>query len=228
MNYKRILVFGAHPDDEQTMSGTIAKLADLGVEVYVAIFTDGCEGYPKPEWKDTIVEMRRREGEESDRVLGVKERYRFERPDMALVNDKQTLQETMALIRRVRPDAAFTHGPHDRNRDHIAVCEITLEALWQGGQPVCAELGEPWNTPHQFYYKGIADRPPDFIEDITGYAHKFLESRATQVSQHTLFGKDAEQFAAEIEKMKQENPSAEDRFWLTQRMPFRGFPDTHR
>ena len=63
MNYQRILVFGAHPDDEQTMAGTMAKMADMGVEVYVAIFTDGREGYPEPWMKDRIVEMRRAEGE---------------------------------------------------------------------------------------------------------------------------------------------------------------------
>ena len=84
MNYERILVFGAHPDDEQTMAGTMAKLTDLGVEVYVAIFTDGREGYPEPWMREKIVEMRRAEGEASDRVLGVKERYRFERPDTGL------------------------------------------------------------------------------------------------------------------------------------------------
>ena len=35
MDYERILVFGAHPDDELMMSGTMAKLAHQGVEVAV-------------------------------------------------------------------------------------------------------------------------------------------------------------------------------------------------
>jgi LmbE family N-acetylglucosaminyl deacetylase len=225
MNYKRILVFGAHPDDEQTMAGTMAKLADLGVEIYLAIFTDGREGYPEAWMKDNIIEMRRAEGEASDQVLGVKERYRFERPDTGLVNDTATFKETIQLIRRIRPDAVFNHGPHDRNRDHIATNAIVLEAVWQGGQPVCAELGEPWDTPHFFYYKGVADREPDLLYDITGYAHKHLESRATQKSQHTLFKKAEADFAAEIAQMKRDNPAAHDRFWLTGRTPLRDFPD---
>ncbi len=225
MNYERILVFGAHPDDEQTMAGTMAKMADLGVEVYVAIFTDGREGYPEPSMKGQIVAMRRAEGEASDRVLGVKERIRFERPDMGLVNDAETFKETIAVIRRIHPHAVFNHGPHDRNRDHLAASAIVLEATWQAGQPVCAELSEPWYTPHLFYYKGIADREPDLLYDITGYAHKPLESRATQTSQHTLFGKTAEEFAEEVARLKAENPAAHDRFWLTGRTPLGDFPD---
>jgi len=71
MDYERILVFGAHPDDEFTMAGTMAKLADAGVKVYVATMTNGNEGYPRPEWRDTIVEMRRAEAAEADKVLGV-------------------------------------------------------------------------------------------------------------------------------------------------------------
>jgi len=225
MNYERILVFGAHPDDEQTMAGTMAEMADRCVDVYVAIFTDGREGYPEPWMKDKIVEMRRAEGEASDRVLGVKERIRFDRPDTALVNDSETFKATIAVIRRIRPHAIFNHGPHDRNRDHTAASAIVLEATWQAGEPVCAELGEPWYTPHLFYYKGVADREPDLLHDITGYAHKYLEGRATQTSQHTLFGKTAEEFAEEVARIKAENPPAQDRFWLTGRTPLRGFPD---
>ena len=225
MNYERILVFGAHPDDEQTMAGTIAKLADMGVDVYVAIYTDGCEGYPRPEMKDEIVQMRRREGEASDQVLGVKERYRFERPDMGLVNDKETLKETIQLIRRVRPQAIFTHGPHDRNRDHIKTHDISLEAAWQGGEPVCAELGEPWETPHVLYYKRVTDRPPDIVYDITGYAHKYLESRATQKSQHTLFQRTEEEMLEEARQIRERNEPAHDTFWLTGRTHLIDLPD---
>ncbi len=225
MNYSRILVFGAHPDDEQTMANTMAKMADMGVEVYVAIMTDGSEGYPEPWMKDKIVEMRINEGEASDRVLGVKERIRLGRPDMGLVNDKQTFKEVMAVVRKVCPDAVFTHGPHDRNRDHCATHALTMEAVWQGGEPVSAELGKPWITPHLFYYKGINDREPDIVYDTTGYAHKFLESRATQVSQHTLFEMTMEDYERKIADIKAAHPQSSDHFWLTGKMPLRDFPD---
>ena len=59
MDYKRVLVFGAHPDDELTMAGAMGKMACTACDVTVAIYTDGCEGYPSPEMAETIVQTRR-------------------------------------------------------------------------------------------------------------------------------------------------------------------------
>jgi LmbE family N-acetylglucosaminyl deacetylase len=135
MNYRRVLVFGAHPDDELYMAAAMAKFVSLGVEVVVAMMTDGCEGYPSADMKDTIVALRRQEQEETDRLLGTR-RVHLARPDMGLVNDKQTLLDTIRIIREVRPDAIFTHGYEERLRDHLATHYISLEAAWQGGEPV--------------------------------------------------------------------------------------------
>ena len=84
MNYRSILVFGAHPDDETTMAGTMSKLAAEGCAVHIAIMTDGCEGYPRPGMTDEVVQMRRKEAEHCDKVLGIARRVWLGRPDMAL------------------------------------------------------------------------------------------------------------------------------------------------
>ena len=228
MNYRRVLVFGAHPDDEMTMAGTIRKLSDLGVEVHVCISTDGCEGYPYPEWKDRIVEMRRAEGEEADRVLGVHQRHHIGSPDMGLVNDKETLLKFLALVRKVRPDAAFTHGPDDRNRDHTNTSALSLEALWQGGEPVSREHGEPWRTRHIYFYKSVAGRPPQIAYDCTGYAHMGALARATQVSQHVLFGRTREEFEAEARRLQEAGGRHVEHFWITDRMALEDFPPVAR
>ena len=144
MNYERVLVFGAHPDDEITMAAAMGKMACMGCEVTVAIYTDGCEGYPSPDMADSIVAMRKVEQAECDKVLGLKRRIHFDRPDMALVNDKDTFLDTIEVIRDVKPDAIFTHGPFDNHRDHLNTHAISVEARWQAGQPVAARLGEPW------------------------------------------------------------------------------------
>lgn len=224
MNYRRVIVFGAHPDDEMTMAGTIRKLSDLGVEVHICISTNGCEGYPHPEWKDKIVEMRREEGEEADRVLGVHQRHHMGSPDMGLVNDKQTLLKFLALVREVRPDAAFTHGPDDRNRDHTNTSALSLEALWQGGEPVSRAHGEPWRTPHVYFYKSVAGRPPHIAYDCTGYAHMGALARATQVSQHVLFGRTREEFEAEARRLQEAGGRYVEHFWITDRMLLDDFP----
>ncbi len=231
MNYSTVLVFGAHPDDEITMAGTIAKLASMGVRVLVCTCTDGCEGYPRPEWRDKIVEMRRKESEECDKVLGIAHRYRLDRPDMALENNKENFKAIIEVIRDARPDAIFTHGPEDFHRDHRAVAELVLEAAWQAGEPVAAELGEPWVTPHVFYYKGIRSRLPDIIYDVSDFAHKRFEALATQVSQHTLFGKTREDFLAEAERVKKAAEAGTkytENFWLTDRCHLTDFPPVLR
>ena len=84
MDYERVMIFGAHPDDEILMAGTVAKMSDAGVHVVVVTCTDGCEGYPRPEMKDEVVQMRRKEAEHCDKVLGIARRVWLGRPDMAL------------------------------------------------------------------------------------------------------------------------------------------------
>ena len=99
MKYQRILVFAAHPDDEITMAGTMARAAAEGVRVAVVQMTDGSEGYPSPDMRAQIVELRRAEAEECNRVLGIARRVFLDRPDMGLVNDKETLKECIRVIR---------------------------------------------------------------------------------------------------------------------------------
>ena len=224
MSYQRIVVFGAHPDDELAMAPAIAKLADGGAEVFVVTMTNGSEGYPQPQWRDTIVATRRAEAAAADEVLGVTRRYLLDRDDMALADDKATLKECIRILRETRPQAVFTHGPHDRHRDHLATHTISVQAVWHAGEPVSAELGEPWSAPHLYYYKSCRLDLPSVVLDVTGYDHKLLEATATQVSQHTLFGRTQEDLLAEAERMRQARAPAEARFWLAPTMELPDFP----
>ncbi len=216
MDYERILVFGAHADDEFPMAGTMAKLAAQGVKVFVCTMTNGSEGYPKPEWRDKIVEMRRAEAAEADKVLGVTRRWILDVEDMGLALTKATLKECIRIVREARPHAVFTHGPHDRHGDHLATHTVSVQATWHAGEPVAAELGAPWRTPHVYYYKSCNLPLPTVVFDTTGYAHKAAEARATQVSQHTLFRRTKRQFLADAARIKRQRPAASERFWIVE------------
>jgi len=188
--YERILVFAAHPDDETSMGGTIARFAEKGTRVFVCQMTDGSEGYPKPEMRDKIVEMRRAEAEEADNALGIERRYRLDRPDMALLNDKETFKECIRIIREVKPDAIFTHGGSkaELHRDHKATYELSIEARWQAGNPVSAELGEPWRTPRVYCF-GRVDNPDCTIAiNVNDHIEKKIAAVRAQISQYTLWG----------------------------------------
>jgi LmbE family N-acetylglucosaminyl deacetylase len=228
VNYRRILVFGAHPDDEITMAPTMAKLAASGVEVHVCIMTDGSEGFPDPSWRDRIVAMRAAEMEECDRVVGVTRRFRLDRPDAGLVFDKQVFKDCIRVVREARPDAVFTHGPAGINPDHVATHQITVPAVWQAGEPVVADHGEPWLVRHLYYYKEVETSRratgPSVTFDVTGFDHFRHLANATQVSQHTLFGATREELEAGAQRIKEAGQPAAETFWLSERFRFVDFP----
>ncbi len=192
------------------------ELAEQGVGVYLLTMTNGNEGYPRPEWRDRIVEMRRGEAAEADKVLGVARRWILDVEDMALALTKATLKDCIRIVREVRPHAVFTHGPNDRHGDHLATHTVSVQATWHAGEPVAAELGAPWRTPHVYYYKSCTLPLPTVAFDITGYAHKAAEARATQVSQHTLFRRTKKQFLADAARIKRQRPAASERFWIVE------------
>lgn len=228
MDYRSILVFGAHPDDEIRMAGTMAKLAASGVQVHVAIMTDGSEGFPDPSWRDRIVAMRAAEMAECDQVLGIAKRFRLNYPDMGLVHGKQVFKDCIRAVREAKPDAVFTHGPAGINPDHTATWEITVPAVWQAGQPVAADLGEPWPVRHLYYYKEVSTSVrtvgPRVTFDVTGYDHFGLLANATQVSQHTLFRQTREGFEAEAARVKEAHRPATETFWMSERFQLVDFP----
>ena len=228
MNYRRVLVFGAHPDDEIKMAGTMAKLAASGVEVYVAIMTDGSEGFPDPTWRDRIVARRAAEMEECDRVVGITKRFRIDCPDMGLVQGKQVFKDCIRAVREAKPDAVFTHGPAGINPDHVATHQITVPATWQAGQPVAADLGEPWEVRHLYYHKEVETSVlavgPSVTFDVTGYDHYPLLANATQVSQHSLFGRTRAEFEAEAKRIKEAHRPVVETFWMSERFRLTDFP----
>jgi len=224
MRYDRVMVFGAHPDDELRMAAAIAKMSAGGTAVTVVICTDGCEGYPRLEMKDTIVATRAAESDEVQRVLGVQRYVNLGAPDMGLVNSKENLKAVIRAIREARPQALFTHGEKERHRDHIATHELSLEAAWHAGEPVSAELGPAWRTPHLYYYKNTALEGPVVELEVTDFAYVVPLAYATQVSQHTLFRHTREQYLAEAERIKASPPRTIERFILHPWTVLRAFP----
>jgi LmbE family N-acetylglucosaminyl deacetylase len=186
-DWRRVLVFGAHIDDEILgPGGTIARLSRAGSDVIVVTFTGGTQdtGYSRVDLKDKIADMRRAEAGAADAVLGIKERIFLGRPTQAVVNDKATYQECVRLIRHIKPDVIFSHWNEDKHRDHRAVSEITDEARWKAWDHVVADLGAPYYTPEFYYYELLELFPhPTILVDITDTFETKLEAMRTMTSQ---------------------------------------------
>jgi len=186
-NWKRVLVFGAHVDDEIIgPGGTIAVLGNQGAQVTVVTFTggDADTSYTRPELKGHIAHIRRDEASRIDEILGIRQRIFLGYPTQAVANDAGAYQRCVRLIRQVRPDVIFTHWYEDKHRDHRAVAEITDEARWKAAENVLADFGEPWYTPELYFYEVTELFPhPSILVDITSTLERKLAAMNAASSQ---------------------------------------------
>ncbi|MEJ5252266.1 MAG: PIG-L family deacetylase [Chthonomonadetes bacterium] len=187
-HWQRVLVFAAHPDDEIIgCGGTIARLTAAGRQVFVVTFCAGETGYSSPEERDTIAQRRLEEARECDRVLNITERVILGKPTQGVVNDRETYQQCVQLIRKYRPDVILTHWNEDKHRDHRAISALTDEARWKAYENVLADLGEPWYTPELYYYEVLELFPhPSLLIDISEFMTKKLRAMETQQSQFAV------------------------------------------
>jgi LmbE family N-acetylglucosaminyl deacetylase len=143
MNFKgkKVLVVGAHPDDNDFGAGaTVAKAAGLGAEVIYLIATTGQRGSSDENMTpERLSEIRRKEQEEAAKVLGVREVRFLDYVDGELIPDIRLKERIVKSIRRYKPDIVFTMDPSFfyyksygmvNHSDHRAIGEATLDACY--------------------------------------------------------------------------------------------------
>jgi len=187
-HWDRVLVYAAHPDDEIIgCGGTIARLSAMGKQVFVVTFCAGETSYTTPELKNQIADIRRAEASACDAVLGITERVILGKPTQGVVNDRDTYQQCVRLIRHYRPDVILTHWNEDKHRDHRASSVTAEMARWKAFENVLADMGEPWYTPELYYYEVLELFPhPTLVVDITDTMPRKREAMQTQQSQFAV------------------------------------------
>jgi len=127
----KILIFGAHPDDEVIgVGGTIAKHVKEGDEVYLSILTDGV--FAKHFGQDKFQRLKERKEDclKVVKYLGIKEVFFHDLPDAKL--DTLPQLELNKLIEneieKIKPDIVYTHNWSDLHRDHQLIFESTMVA----------------------------------------------------------------------------------------------------
>jgi LmbE family N-acetylglucosaminyl deacetylase len=117
----RILAIGAHPDDiEFGCGGTLSKYARQGHEIFMLVMTDGASGGD--------VAIRRREQEESARILKATKLFWGEYPDTAIPLDRALIQRVEGIIQEVQPEFIFVHYGDDTHQDHRNLSTSTMTA----------------------------------------------------------------------------------------------------
>jgi N-acetylglucosamine malate deacetylase 1 len=152
-NFRRVMVVAPHADDEVLAAGgTMARLADVGSDVFVAIVT---RGYPLFEEAEVakIVE----EAHAAHALLGVRETFHLGQPSAQLPSvPHSTLNAAIGnLVRRIDPDLLLVPFVGDMHIDHQLVFVSAMvaarpHATRYPGTVLCYEtLSETnWNAPY--------------------------------------------------------------------------------
>jgi len=173
-----LLAVLAHPDDESYgPGGSLACYAQNGVDVHVAIATDGAAGSVDEKWqgdRSRLVEARAEELKAATEILGVtlhKLGYRdsgyigdeANKHPSAFINadEDEAVCRVVKLIREIRPQVILTHDETGGyfHPDHIQCYKITTAAFHAAGDPEkYPDVGPAPYQPQKLYYSAISNR----------------------------------------------------------------------
>jgi LmbE family N-acetylglucosaminyl deacetylase len=154
-----VLAIFAHPDDEATVSPVLAKYAAAGVNVYLAIATDGRLGYTehaKIPKGDSLAAVRKLELQCASEKLGINPPIMFGLHDqlgmgegMAAFNQQlDSLRNgVIKLFNELKPDVVLTWNASGwtGHHDHRLVGSVVTEVF----------DSKKWDKPTQLYYSAI-------------------------------------------------------------------------
>lgn len=157
----KVLVIAAHPDDEvYGVGGTMVKHVKNGDEVYVCLLTEGVTTQYRHAMNrislTKLIEQKKQESLEAAKILGIKEVFFFNLPDMKLntIAHPEINQPIEECIANLLPEIVYTHHWGDVNKDHRLVFESTMVAVRPGlKSPIKRVLiyetpsSSEWNAP---------------------------------------------------------------------------------
>jgi LmbE family N-acetylglucosaminyl deacetylase len=173
-----LLYIGAHPDDEGSAGGCLAKYAAQGARVFVACATRGdspdAQIKNNAATRETLAEARSQELIAACAALGISPPFFLGHQDGRVdqADGNEAAQAVARLIREVRADVVITHGPEGGygHPDHIAVSAFVTRAfeLTRAETPAPAKL----------YYTAI---PRSFLERVPAFQTRRADIRGEQL-----------------------------------------------
>ena len=185
-----ILAFGAHPDDvELGCGGTIAKAISKGKKVGIIDLTRGELG------TRGNIDVRDKESKEAAKILGVEFRENLNLKDGFILNDRESQEKVIKIIRAYKPDVVLCNAIKDRHIDHSRASDLVSSSCFLSGLEKLKTIdGENfshnnWRPKHIFHYMQWEDLKPDFVVDISG----FLETKmkAVKAFKSQVYDKDS-------------------------------------
>lgn len=175
---RRLLVVVAHPDDESFgLGGTLARYAAEGVDVHIAVATNGVAGSVADGYEHTLAELAAvRAGEVADAVAvlgGTLHMLNYRdsgyigdpannHPDAFVQQNVEAVAgRIVALIREIRPQVVITHDETGGyfHPDHIHCWRVTTAAYFAAGNADrYPEIGPAPYEPQRLYYTAFSNR----------------------------------------------------------------------
>ncbi len=165
----RVVAVTAHPDDVEILcAGTLARYAQQGHAILVAVFTSGNMGdvhIPPPD----LARLRKAETQASVAILGARLLWPGVTDELVFPNEEQR-RIMIDLLREADPDVIFTHSPNDYHPDHRYVSQLVFDSYFQKGLPHLPNQRQPACRfgQAQVYYLdhlgGIAFEPTEYVD----------------------------------------------------------------
>jgi LmbE family N-acetylglucosaminyl deacetylase len=177
----------AHPDDEGSVGGSLARYAAAGLRGYVACATrgDGVDAEikdPRLATRETLGQVRSQELACACEKLGLEPPLFLGYQDGAVdeVPVDEAARGVAELLRELRPAVVITHGPEGGygHPDHIAVCAFVTRGFELASDPR-ADLKRPPFAPAKLYYTAM---PRSFLMRVPGFRDRRASIRGSQLT----------------------------------------------
>lgn len=165
---RRVLAIAPHPDDETIgCGGTLARLADAGARVEVALVTDGGATLGSRHPPAETAARRRAEAVAACRVLGTRSPHCLGLQDGRVATQLSKLVDGLgAVIAEVRPELLILPWVLDAHPDHRAISRALAHLVAPDDRAVDALRG---GRTLVWGYEAHTPIPwPDQVVDITG------------------------------------------------------------
>ena len=139
MKEKRIIFFGAHPDDADILcSGTAIKLARAGHKVKFVSVTNGDTGHYSLSREETA-KIRIEEARQAGLTSGIAEYQVIADQNCGVEPTLANRIKIMRILRSWNPDLVITHRLCDYHPDHRATAQLVMDCAYTCMVPTSAK-----------------------------------------------------------------------------------------
>jgi len=182
----RVLVFGAHPDDDDLQcGGTAIKLSKAGHTVKFVSCTNGGTGHHEIGGIE-LVRRRYEEAQRAAKVAGIAEYQVLDIHNGELEASVMNRKTIIRIIREFKPDLIITHRPYDYHPDHRITSQLVQDASYIMSVPNMLPLTEAMTEfPVICYMSDTFQKPIPFSPDIVIGIDDVFDRKVEMIHSHT-------------------------------------------